>query len=141
MPKTRHYHSQLVLHTIFNTIVVAYRATGLYKSFNTLGMGKLYTIVKRKKCIGCQYSALQIKVKLFGFINTLAQCIYAAGLPATFANQLLVFYQCDCIAFQVLAYQIGKYKVTFFCCSGSSAAYFFPLVVVAFIHILLSTCR
>ena len=75
MPHACYNHCKIILFTIFNGIFIPYRTAGLYKCSDTCCMSNFYTIIKRKKCIACQYSTFQIKIKLLCFFNGLPQCI------------------------------------------------------------------
>lgn len=99
VPLTRNDHDQTLFFAIFNTVLITDRAAGLYKSGNTGFVAKLHTIVERKESIAGHNSAGKIEMKLPRLFHRLAQGINAAGLPATFTNQLLILNQSNRIAF------------------------------------------
>ena len=74
-------------------------------------MRHTHTIIKRKESVGCHHCAICGKACLAYLLKTLAKRIYAAGLAAALADKLPVFYDCNSIALEVLAYDIGKLQV------------------------------
>src|SRR5258705_899755 len=94
-----YHHCQVICFAIFNGVFVTNGTTGLNKRCDTCFMPHLHTIIERKKCITSHDSPLQIKIELPCFFNCLPQGIYAAGLPATFSNELLILYQGNGVTF------------------------------------------
>src|ERR1044071_7530957 len=79
MPEMAHagnYHCKVVLYAIINTVFISYRTAGFDECFYTCFMRHLHAIIKRKKGVACQYSAMQIEIELPGFFNRLFQRIY-----------------------------------------------------------------
>ena len=106
MPHARHHHSQLMLLAVFYRIFITHWTAGLYKRSNAGCMAQLYTIVEGEKGIAGHYSACKIKLKLARFFQCMTQGINTAGLSASFANELFIFYKCNGIWLQVFANQV-----------------------------------
>src|SRR5882757_1918070 len=93
MSYSRNHHHQLILHTVVDGILVTDGAARLDEGRDAGRMGYLYAVVKREKGIGCQHSPFQIEIELACFGDGLPYRVHPAGLPATLADQLPVFYK------------------------------------------------
>ena len=99
MPHAGHDQCQPIFLAVFNTVLIANGTTGLNKGSDAHFMSHLHAVVEGKKRIAGHHGAIQIKIELFGFFHRMTQGIDTAGLSAAFANQLLVFYQGNGVAF------------------------------------------
>ncbi len=99
MPHAGDDHGQVVFLAIIDGVLIPDGSSGLDESLDAFEMTHAYTVVKREKGITGQYSSLQVKVELFCLFQCMSKGIYPGGLPASLANQLPVFDQCDGIGF------------------------------------------
>src|SRR5882757_10125008 len=93
MPHPRHYHRQLILHTILDRVLIPYRPAGLDKGSNPRRMRDLHTIVKGEESITRQHRSTQVELELPGLCYCLSHAVDTTRLPTTFPYQLPVLHQ------------------------------------------------
>ena len=90
MPQPRNDHYQPILHAILDRILIPDRPAGLNKCRHPRRMRDLNAVIKREKRITGKNRALQIKIELARFGNSLTHRVDPAGLTATLTYQLPV---------------------------------------------------